>query len=86
MSPIGERAAAFKHPRDVVSHPDLTLNEKRDLIVPGMRGGLSPASRQPSRVAVTFDDVADAPARAWKSRSGRLGPFVRLQPRILVDA
>jgi hypothetical protein len=54
-------AAAFKHPRDVVSDPDLTLNEKRAILSSWAWACAVESSPGPAHVAaVTFDDVADA--------------------------
>jgi hypothetical protein len=65
-------AAAFKHPSDVVSDPDLTRNEKRAILSSwawACAVESSPASARGA--AVTFDDVVDALRGLDKEKSGR---------------
>jgi hypothetical protein len=59
-------AQAFSHPSEVVSDPDLTLNEKRSILASWASDACavesSPALRDagPGRQPVGFDDVMDA--------------------------
>jgi hypothetical protein len=59
-------AQAFKHPRDVVEDPDLTVNEKRAILASWASDACAveavPALRRPpgSRQVVAVDEVLDA--------------------------
>jgi hypothetical protein len=58
-------AQAFKHPRDVVEDPDLTLNEKRAILASWASDACAieaaPELRQaPNGAHVRFDDIMDA--------------------------
>ena len=58
-------ARAFRHPSDVVTDPDLTLNEKRAILASWASDACAveaaPALRQsPPGPRVSFDDIMDA--------------------------
>lgn len=58
-------ARAFAHPRDVVSDPDLTLNEKRAILASWASDACvleaAPGLREvPGGTRVRFDDIMDA--------------------------
>jgi hypothetical protein len=77
-------ASAFDHPRDVVSDPDLTLEEKRAILSSWASDACAvesqPALRRPpgSKQPVEFDEIVDAlrslekgPPLKWKRVVGR---------------
>jgi hypothetical protein len=58
-------ASAFKHPREVVDDPNLTMNEKRAILASWASDACAieaaPALRQPGDgPSVRFDDIMDA--------------------------
>jgi hypothetical protein len=75
-------ARAFGHPSEVVSDPDLTLNEKRAILASWASDACaveaSPALREPAKgMRVSYDDIMDALKRldaeaAKRSDYGRL--------------
>jgi hypothetical protein len=77
-------ASAFDHPRDVVRHPDLTLEEKRAILSSWASDACAvesqPALRRPpgGKQPVGFDEIVEAlrnlgkdPPPKWKRVVGR---------------
>ena len=80
-------AQAFAHPSEVVSDPDLTLNEKRAILASWASDACAvdsaPALRQggPGRLPVGFDDVMDALRTLDKQASGESAQYRRRERR-----
>jgi len=78
---------AFSHPSEVVSDPDLTLNEKRAILASWASDACAvdsaPALRRsgPGRSPVGFDDVMDALRTLDKQASGESERYRRQERR-----
>lgn len=79
-------AQAFGHPRDVVSDPDLTLNEKRAILASWASDACAieaaPELRKsPSGPPVHFDDIMDALRTLDRQAAASLGDRERRKAR-----